>query len=62
MNDPLFVHRRLPNEQASKEYLIGTYGPQAQKTFTGALEAFFVTEFPQAGRRPGSPLRGPGHR
>ena len=43
----LFVHRRLPNEQASKEYLIGTYGPQAQKTFTGALEAFFVTEFPQ---------------
>ncbi len=47
MNDPLFVHRRLPNEQASKEYLIGTYGPQAQKTFTGALEAFFVTEFPQ---------------
>lgn len=47
MNDPLFVHRRLPNEQASKEYLVSTYGPQAQKTFTGALEAFFVTEFPQ---------------
>ncbi len=47
MKDPLFVHRRLPNEQASKEYLINTYGPQAQKTFTGALEAFFVTEFPQ---------------
>ncbi len=47
MNDPLFVHRRLPNEQASKEYLINSYGPAAQKTFTGALEAFFVTEFPQ---------------
>jgi DNA-binding CsgD family transcriptional regulator len=47
VKDPLFVHRRLPNEQASREYLINTYGPQAQKTFTGALEAFFVTEFPQ---------------
>ena len=47
MNDPLFVHRRLPNEQASKEYLINTYGPAAQKTFTGALEAFFASEFPQ---------------
>jgi hypothetical protein len=47
MNDPLFVHRCLPNEQASKEYLINTYGPQVQKTFVGALEAFFATEFPQ---------------
>ena len=47
MNDPLFVHRRLPNEQASKEYLINSYGPAAQKTFVGALEAFFATEFPQ---------------
>lgn len=47
MSDPLFVHRRLPNEQASKEYLISTYGPQTQKTFVGALEAFFATEFPQ---------------
>jgi len=47
MNDPLFVHRRLPNEQASKEYLITTYGSAAQKTFPGALEAFFATEFPQ---------------
>jgi len=45
--DPLFVHRRLPNEQASKEYLINTYGPAEQKTFLGALEAFFATEFPQ---------------
>lgn len=52
MNDPLHVHRRLPNEQASKEYLITTYGPAAQKTFTGALEAFFASEFPQlAGER-----------
>lgn len=46
MNDPLFVHRRLPNEQASKEYLINTYGPAEQKTFFGALEAFFAVEFP----------------
>jgi len=47
VNDPLFVNRRLLNEVASKEYLINTYGPQAQKTFTGALEAFFFSEFPQ---------------
>jgi hypothetical protein len=47
VKDPLFVHRRLPNEQASKEYLVNTYGPAAQKTFTGALEAFFASEFPQ---------------
>lgn len=47
MKDPLHVHRRLPNEQATKEYLVSNYGPVAQKTFTGALEAFFVTEFPQ---------------
>lgn len=47
MNDPLFVHRRLPNEHATKDYLVATYGPQAQKTFTGALEAFFASEFPQ---------------
>jgi len=47
MKDPLFVHRRLPNEQASKDYLLTTYGAAAQKTFTGALEAFFATEFPQ---------------
>jgi hypothetical protein len=47
VKDPLFVHRRLPNEQASKEYMINTYGPAAQKTFVGALEAFFASEFPQ---------------
>ena len=47
MNDPLAVYRHLPNEKASKEYLVNTYGPQAQKTFLGALEAFFATEFPQ---------------
>jgi len=47
VNDPLFVHRRLPNEQASKEYLNTTYGAAAQKTFTGAMEAFFANEFPQ---------------
>lgn len=47
MNDPLHVHRRLPNEQATKEYLISNYGPVAQKTFAGALEAFFASEFPQ---------------
>ncbi len=52
MNDPLFVHRHLPNEQATKEYLVNTYGPAAQKTFVGALEAFFASEFPQlAGER-----------
>jgi hypothetical protein len=52
MSDPLHVHRHLPNEKASKEYLVTTYGPQAQKTFIGALEAFFATEFPQlAGER-----------
>jgi hypothetical protein len=37
----------MPNEQASKEYLVTTYGAAAQKTFTGALEAFFANEFPQ---------------
>jgi hypothetical protein len=47
VKDPLIVQRRLPNEQASQEYLVTTYGPAAQKTFTGALEAFFATEFPQ---------------
>jgi len=47
VNDPLAVQRCLPNEQASKEYLATTYGPAAQKTFTGALEAFFSSEFPQ---------------
>jgi hypothetical protein len=47
VNDPLAVQRCLPNEQASKEYLFTTYGPAAQKTFTGALEAFFSSEFPQ---------------
>jgi hypothetical protein len=47
VKDLLHVHRRLPNEQATKEYLISNYGPAAEKTFTGALEAFFVTEFPQ---------------
>jgi hypothetical protein len=47
MSDPLFVPRCLPNEQAVKEYQIATYGPQAQKTFTGAMEAFFSAEFPQ---------------
>jgi hypothetical protein len=50
--DPLTVQRGLPNAQASKEYLLNTYGPAAQKTFTGALEAFFASEFPQlAGER-----------
>jgi hypothetical protein len=50
--DPLTVQRGLPNAQASKEYLVNTYGPAAQKTFTGALEAFFASEFPQlAGER-----------
>lgn len=47
MKDPLVVHRRLPNEQVSKEYLVNTYGPAAQKTFAGAMEAFFSSEFPQ---------------
>ncbi len=47
MKDPLFVARLLPNEATSKEYLATTYGPAAQKTFLAALEAFFVTEFPQ---------------
>lgn len=52
MKDPLAIHRGLPNEQASKDYLLATYGPAAQKTFTGALEAFFASEFPQlAGER-----------
>ena len=45
--DPLAVQRRLPNEAASKEYLQASYGPAAQKTFTGAMEAFFAKEFPQ---------------
>lgn len=50
--DPLTVQRGLPNAQASTEYLVNTYGPAAQKTFTGALEAFFASEFPQlAGER-----------
>jgi hypothetical protein len=47
VNNTLFVPRQLPNEQGSKEYLVSTYGPQSQKTFVGALEAFFATEFPQ---------------
>jgi len=47
MKDPLFVHRIAPNEAPAREYLATTYGPQAQKTFLGALEAFFATEFPQ---------------
>jgi len=52
MKDPLFVERCLPNEVPCKEYLQNTYGPAAQKTFTGALEAFFAREFPQlAGER-----------
>jgi hypothetical protein len=50
--DPLTVQRGLPNAQESKEYLVNTYGPAAQKTFAGALEAFFASEFPQlAGER-----------
>lgn len=50
--DPLTVQRGLPTAQVSHEYLINTYGPAAQKTFTGALEAFFASEFPQlAGAR-----------
>jgi hypothetical protein len=52
VKDQLFVHRVAPNEMPAKDYLQQTYGPQAQKTFTGALEAFFATEFPQlAGER-----------
>jgi DNA-binding CsgD family transcriptional regulator len=47
MNDPLFVPHTLPNEQATKNYLTNTYGPQVQKTFAGAVESFFATEFPQ---------------
>jgi len=47
VNDPLFVPRQLLNEQASKDYLANFYGAAAQKTFTGALEAFFANEFPQ---------------
>jgi hypothetical protein len=47
MSDPLIVQRRLPNEKAQKDYLVNLYGPQMQKTFIGALEAFFATEFPQ---------------
>ena len=50
--DPLTVQRGLPKAQASQDYLLSTYGPAAQKTFTGALEAFFACEFPQlAGER-----------
>ena len=45
--DPLTVQRGLPNAQTSLDYLRNTYGPAAQKTFTGALEAFFASEFPQ---------------
>jgi hypothetical protein len=47
MSTALFVPRHLPNEAASKKYLVDTYGPQTQKTFVGALEAFFAVEFPQ---------------
>jgi hypothetical protein len=47
MNDPLFVAQSLPNEQATKNYLDSTYGPQVQKTYVGALESFFATELPQ---------------
>lgn len=47
MSDPLFVPRQLPNEMAFKDHLQKTYGPQVQKTFLGALEAFLCTEFPQ---------------
>jgi len=47
VNDPLFVPRQLPNETATKDYLQATYGPQVQKTFLGALEAFLFSEFPQ---------------
>ena len=45
--DPLTVQRGLPNAQTSQDYLLSTYGPAAQKTFAGALEAFFASEFPQ---------------
>jgi len=31
---------------ASQQHLRDTYGPQAQKTFLGALESFFAQEFP----------------
>jgi hypothetical protein len=51
MNDPLRVYERPPNEERAvpghKKYLQNTYGPQHQKTFVGALEAFFAQEFPQ---------------
>lgn len=52
MNDPLTPKRHLPNEASSRDYLMATYGPTAQKTFVAALEAFFAQEFPQlAGER-----------
>jgi gas vesicle protein len=53
MNSPLEPQRYLPNEDISgKPYLQATYGPTAQKTFDGALCAFFANEFPQlAGTR-----------
>lgn len=38
--------------KAASSYLEKTYGPTEQKTFTGALSAFFAREFPQqAGER-----------
>jgi DNA-binding CsgD family transcriptional regulator len=52
VNDPLTPKRLLPNEASSRDYLMATYGPTAQKTFVAALEAFFAQEFPQlAGER-----------
>jgi DNA-binding CsgD family transcriptional regulator len=46
-NDALAGRPIFPNEQATKNYLASTYGPQVQKTFIGALESFFASEFPQ---------------
>jgi hypothetical protein len=46
------VHFRLLNDLTTRQLMrFGLaclqYGPQTQKTFTGALEVFFVTKFPQ---------------
>lgn len=46
-NEALAERRIFPNEQAAQNYLASTYGPQVQKTYIGAVESFFATEFPQ---------------
>jgi hypothetical protein len=47
VKDDLFVHRCEPNQVAMKEYLVNTYGPQVEKSFTGAMEAFIYQQLPQ---------------